>query len=173
MAPPQPNPRPGAFVTHRPESRIFAISTGSWSGEPAIKTHPCCVVEVTALGIMIAPFCGAIKNKGQWVRRHNMDFEAWQPVQFQNVQRPVVVPPDGAPLQRGAFPVKHDPAIAPPDSFQGLKPCYIWVRDSEEQIKYSKVKKLERNNCIWVTSAQIANLKQWWQFFQQQHQTTV
>jgi hypothetical protein len=65
---------PGDIVMYKPTRIYLAISSGSWTGNPAQKKRPCAVIYVdqhTTIPI-VAPLCGAVYMNTGWQRHYQV-----------------------------------------------------------------------------------------------------
>ncbi|KAF8493126.1 hypothetical protein JB92DRAFT_3000258 [Gautieria morchelliformis] len=161
--------RLGSVVFWKPTRPIFAISSGSWTGQPARKERPCCVVAITDKGPIIAPLCGATQlSANQWGRRRGMVPEWWQPVNFTNIALPT--PFDGCNVQRAPVTIAHDSRIARPAQFPNFKPSYIWAGDAGQVIPSDQLRYLAIvNPYLEISTAEIEHLSRWWQYWDVHH----
>ncbi|KAG1760219.1 hypothetical protein EDD22DRAFT_781497 [Suillus occidentalis] len=153
----------GDVVMYKPTRTIFAVSSGSWTGNPANKTRPCVVVHCPGdeTSPIVAPLCGAHYTTFGWTRRNWMVADWWHPVWFANTNLPI--PPDGAAVQRQPITLTHNPSVMRPSSLSVLKPSYIWAGDAGECIpKYVAQYLPSANGYLSIDTQQLAELTKWW-----------
>lgn len=152
----------GDIVMYKPTRIYLAISSGSWTGNPAQKKRPCVVIYVdqhTTIPI-VAPLCGAVYINAGWKRRYQMIADWWHPVLFANTGVPV--PADGASVQRQPIVITHNPLYAKPPFIPHFKPSYIWAGDSGEWVAHEMLQELESaGGYLRVDAAQLNQLLVW------------
>ncbi|KAG1738704.1 hypothetical protein EDB19DRAFT_1877166 [Suillus lakei] len=156
----------GDVVMYKPTRTIFAVSSGSWTGNPANKTRPCVVVSYNsdATSPILAPLCGARYTTVGWTRRNEMIADWWHPVRFANTSLPI--PPDGAAVQRQPITLTHNPSVMRPSSLSVFKPSYIWAGDAGEIVsKYVAQYLTPVNNYLSLDAQQLAELVKWWNYW--------
>ncbi|KAG2340924.1 hypothetical protein BDR05DRAFT_966166 [Suillus weaverae] len=129
--------RVGNVVTYKPTRRVFAVSTGSWTGKPAFK------------------------SPAGWTRRNQMDKNWWHPVYIVNGD--VQIPPDGATVPREPIALTHDPHMALPSS-PTYKPSYIWAGDAGEEVPI-KGAQLRRIDSLSIDDVQLEYLSDCWKYW--------
>lgn len=157
----------GDVVMFKPTRATFAITSGSWTGNPANKKRPCVVVDFDSTNLpIVTPLCGAryIYAVG-WIRRAGMNVNWWHPVYFANTN--VFIPQDGAAVRRQPITLIHDPYARKPSSVNfEFKPSYIWVGDRGELVSPNVVQSLiPLNNYLRMGAQQRAMLEQWWDYW--------
>ncbi|KAF8515060.1 hypothetical protein JB92DRAFT_2916066 [Gautieria morchelliformis] len=160
----------GSVVSWKPTRPIFAISSGSWTGQPSKKERPCVVVAFTGEGLpIVAPLCGAKQlNANQWGRRDHMVHQWWQPVNFTNIAIPT--PFDGCTVQRAPITIAHDSRIARPAQFPNFKPSYIWAGDAGQVIPSNDLRYLATvSPYLELSAAEVEHLSRWWKYWKQHY----
>ncbi|KAL0945788.1 hypothetical protein HGRIS_012076 [Hohenbuehelia grisea] len=119
-----------------PTRAAFAISSASWTGQPAMKMRPCLVTGINENNgeLVIAPFCGAhfdMKAK-RWTTRPSMVSDHWVAVKFQGSG--LAIPPQAqSAITKSPLKISTDPSKLTA-GVSKFKPSYLWVADAGESV---------------------------------------
>ncbi|TFK54773.1 hypothetical protein OE88DRAFT_1732076 [Heliocybe sulcata] len=126
----------GKFVLYKPTRKAFAVSSGSWTGNPANKVRPCLVVGLSLAGNpVLAPCLGARYQSPAkaWGRvAMLMIHEHWGPLKLKN--RSAVTVPHNPKTGTGTMLIETNDDTSVQTPIMSFKPCFVWTADEGEEI---------------------------------------